>query len=69
MLNFNYSFELNEDMQTACEIYAQWLEDSTQVNTKTLVSSDTVHMLMIHTNTNQNAIEPPNVTLCHLINT
>ena len=31
------SFELTNDMQTACDVYAQWLEDSTMVNTKQLV--------------------------------
>ena len=32
-----FRFELGEEMMSACEMYALWLEDSTQVNTKQLV--------------------------------
>ena len=32
------SYELGGDLRNACNIYARWLQDSTQVNTKQLVS-------------------------------
>lgn len=31
-------FELDSEMKGACGVYAKWLEDSTQVNTRELVS-------------------------------
>ena len=46
-----FRFELSTTLTDACNVYAQWLEDSTQVTSKDLVSSN--HKLSLKSLTSQ----------------
>ena len=39
-----FRFELEEELAGACTVYAQWLQDSTQITTKELVSAHECHV-------------------------